>query len=55
MCECDGVPLIYVAQSASELTPISEANDPSNTYVTCDEEMLKRAPIIEPGHGANAT
>ena len=37
-----GVPLIYVARPASDLTPIVEADDPSNTYATYDEETVKR-------------
>ena len=37
-----GVPLIYVARPASDLTPIAEADDPSNTYATYDEETVKR-------------
>ena len=51
---CDGVPLRYIARSASETTPISEEKDTSNTYINYDEEMVKLAPIIESGHATNA-
>ena len=55
ICVSDGVPLRYVARRASDLTPISEADDPSNTYTSYDEETKKRVPIIDPGHAANTT
>ena len=52
---CDGVPLSYVSRPTSDLMPIVEAENPINTYATYDNKLVKRVPIIEPGHAANAT
>ena len=51
---CDGVPLSYVARPTSDMMSIVEADYPSNAYATYDEKMVKRLPIIEPGHATNA-
>ena len=51
----DGVHLSDVAWPTNDLMPITEAYDPSNTYATYDEEMVKIVPIVDPGHAANET
>ena len=52
---CDGVPINYVARPTSDIISIEDACNRSNTYATYDEEMVKRVPIIDPGHAASAT
>ena len=46
--------LSYVARPTSDMMPILEADDPSNAYATYDDKMVKRVPIIEPGHTTNS-
>ena len=55
ICGYDRVPLSYVAQPTSDLMPIADADNPSNTYGTYEKEIIKRVPIIEPGHASNET
>ena len=52
---CYGKTLSYDAQLERENVLKAEADDPRNNYDNCDEGMVKRYPIIEPGHetGAN--
>ena len=49
------MPISYFSLPGSYLTPITEADIPSNTYTTYDEEMVKGARVIEIGNAANAT
>ena len=52
---CDGVPLKYVALPTISLMPVTETDNPSDTYATYDEEMVKIVSLIESGHATNAT
>ena len=42
----EGTPLSYVVRQT--LMPVAAATDPATSYPTLDEEMIARAPILEP-------
>ena len=42
-----GVPFIYVVRESNELHPKPSIDDPVAIYETHDEDMVKRAPILE--------
>ena len=45
-----GVPLSCVVRASNKLHPKTSIDDPVTDYVTRDEEMVKRAPIITAGN-----